>query len=500
MRAPSVEFVAVVLAASTGARLFPLTSGDHPKHLLPVGGIPLLARLLSVLHDAGFTHVVVGVASDDNATAEMLKGLRGVSQEGSTYLFLATLQITLSFLPVDCAGSAEALRIVSDLLPKESHILVLPGDFVVLETSCLIALVNAHRRGNTHTQQHIPTACTVLLVDTGEQDEHGVPIKEAAKAKKGGLARDEEDIEYIGLSVASILSPVSSSVSVSSPRLVWKQSKIDVEQDEEFTGNTPKLLLPKPRLRCGTVTTIRMDWSDVHAYIFSPWVRHLWTARSSLVSVQGDLVPLLVGRQWRGIRATFGTNATIANVEQLMEDSQLQSQSLSHLEGLDLTKEYAVRAHVLHGSKVMRASTIPSYLHAGREVIIQAVEQDLKQDQDQNQDQNPCVALPDGTSLNVKLFSAILKGAELGDKVQCKLSTIGHDVKISAKCRLNNVIVMDHVTVGENCVLQNSILGEGCIIGENCNLNDCQVPPGKVVPAGTKEKGESFMDVDDAYR
>ena len=335
----------------------------------------------------------------------------------------------------------------------------------------------------------------MLLADTGEQDEHGVPIKETAKAKKGGLARDEEDIEYIGLSVSSN-SKVSNFTSSSSPRLVWKQSKIDVEQDEEFTGNTPKLLLPKPRLRCGTVTTIRMDWSDVHAYVFSPWVRHLWTFRSSLVSVQGDLVPLLIGRQWQGIRATFGTEATAADVEQLMEDSMPESQS--ELEKLDLTKEYAVRAHVLHGSKVMRASTIPSYLHAGREVIIQAVEQDLKQDQDQSQ--NPCVALPDGTSLNVKLFSAILKGTELGDKVQCKLCTIGHDVKLSAKCRLNNVIVMDHVTVGENCVLQNSILGEGCIIGENCNLNDCQVPPGKIVPAGTKEKGESFMDVDDAYR
>jgi translation initiation factor eIF-2B subunit gamma len=54
------------------------------------------------------------------------------------------------------------------------------------------------------------------------------------------------------------------------------------------------------------------------------------------------------------------------------------------------------------------------------------------------------------------------------------------------------VVVMDHVSVGDNTILQNSILGTGCRVGENCNLNDCQVAPGRVVVAGTKEKGESF--------
>jgi translation initiation factor eIF-2B subunit gamma len=457
MHATSPEFVAVVLAASTGARLFPLTSREHPKHLLPVGGIPILARLLSVLHATGFTQLVICVTSDDSTTAGMLRGVHGVELEGSAYVFQSTLHVTC--VSNDSAGSAEALKAIGDALPPTSHVMVLPGDLVVLETSSLVALVDAHRQGNTFSEP--PSACTMLLLDVGEQDEHGVPLKESAKAKKGGLAREEEDIEYIGLAMTP----------KAPPRVVWKQSKIDVEQDEEFTGNAQKLVLPKPRLRGGT-TRIRMDWSDVHAYIFSPWVRHLWNVRPALVSVQGDLIPLLVGRQFQGIQPTFGSVAD--NDKGVLEP----------LEGMDLTKEYAVRACVLLGSRVMRASTIPSYLYACREVVAKAMEDET----------NPCVALPEGASLNSKFFSAILRDSEMGDKVQCKSCTIGRNVRLSAKCRLNNVVVHDNVTVGENCVLQNSILAEGCSIGENCNLNDCQVPPGKSVPAGTKEKGESFMD------
>ena len=35
---------AVILAASRGARLFPMTSSETPKHLLPIAGIPSILR------------------------------------------------------------------------------------------------------------------------------------------------------------------------------------------------------------------------------------------------------------------------------------------------------------------------------------------------------------------------------------------------------------------------------------------------------------------------
>jgi NDP-sugar pyrophosphorylase family protein len=292
--------------------------------------------------------------------------------------------------------------------------------------------------------------------------------------KKGGLARDEEDIEYIALSYDNNDENNSSSSSslLQSPRVIWKQSKIDVEQDEDLVGQTPKLVLPKSRLRGqrpSTKVVVATDWMDLHVYVLSPWIIDLLQARNkTTVSLQGDVVPLLVTRQYKGKKATFGSS-----LEAAAEDSLTSADD----------SEYAVRAHVLDGRKALRVATIPSYLYACREVVSRVVQGDAK------------VELPPNTTVNAKFQSILMEGATLGEKVTCKSSTVGRNAKVSSRCRLNNVIVMENVEIGENCVLQNSILGAGCVIGENCNLNDCQVAPGKQVPTGTKEKGESLIDV-----
>eukprot|EP00543_Licmophora_paradoxa_P003342 CAMPEP_0202445650 /NCGR_PEP_ID=MMETSP1360-20130828/4421_1 /ASSEMBLY_ACC=CAM_ASM_000848 /TAXON_ID=515479 /ORGANISM="Licmophora paradoxa, Strain CCMP2313" /LENGTH=344 /DNA_ID=CAMNT_0049061981 /DNA_START=270 /DNA_END=1301 /DNA_ORIENTATION=- len=344
-----------------------------------------------------------------------------------------------------------------------------------MESSVLKQLAHAHRQGNLicDNTDKPKTACTMILADVGEQDDSGVPLKESSKAKKGGLAREEEDIEYIALSISRKNPELSS-------RVVWKQSKIDVEEDEDMVGKAPQLVIPKPRLRCGEITRVRRDWSDVHIYVISPWVRALWKARPSLVSLQGDLIPLLVSRQFRGVKATFGRQEQAESVyaETFMEEKNDEETNSEEVD----SEEYAVRAEVLDGSKVLRASTVPAYLIACRDIVIKSVA-------DENRE-NPCLVVPPDTNINTKFNSFILKGAELGEKCQVKSSTVGRNAKLGTKARLNNTLLMDNVHVGDNTILQNSIIGEGCVIGENCNLNDCQVPNGKVIPPGTKEKGE----------
>ena len=261
---------------------------------------------------------------------------------------------------------------------------------------------------------------------------------------------------------------------------MWKQSKIDVEEDEGI-GQGPKLILPKARLRGGGCVKVTTDWTDVHVYVLAPWLRACLRERN-LMSLQGDGVPLWVSRQFRGVAETFGSQTDEGVIDQVLstfgQDNCAVSSNIS-------TAEYAVRVHVVNGWKALRAYSIPSYLYACREVVALAVA---------GNEANPCVSLPPNSTVNAKFNSVVLQDATLGEKVTCKASTIGRRSKLSAKCRLNNVVVMDDVTVRDNCILQNSILGAGCTIGENCNLNDCQVAPGKVVPAGTKEKGESLMD------
>ena len=135
------------------------------------------------------------------------------------------------------------------------------------------------------------------------------------------MSRDKEDIEYIALSFPQNRSSSSSSSSSwksnndrsnksSLPRIVLKKSKLYVEADEDMTSSTAKLVVPKSRLRGrdeGERLVIRTEWSDVHVYSLAPWVRQLIVARTkNLSSIQEELIPLLISRQYRGKRATFG--------------------------------------------------------------------------------------------------------------------------------------------------------------------------------------------------
>jgi NDP-sugar pyrophosphorylase family protein len=493
------EFVAVVLAGTVGARLFPMTSLQHPKHMMPICGVPVVFRLLRCLEASGFSECVIAIAQDDDVTIPALKKEEAFRQVASTPNLVVesiSTKMKVSVLLLgECPGSVEVLRQVegAQVIPKSSNIVVFPGDLVVFEASAIQKLVDTHRRGPT-------TACTMLLADVAEEDEHGVPLKESAKQKKGGLAREEEDIDYIALSYTS----TDTSTPVSPPRVVWKQPKIDVEADEDMVGTTPKLVLPKPRLRHG-VTRVRTEWSDLHVYAFSPWVRRLILSRKNLLSIQGDLLPLLIARQFQGVVATFGSKAdkeilddvlrTDPSLGSLDRSEQMSYESpRSSLTGFpaaggdsgEQNPEFTILAHVQESA--LRASTIASYLYASKDVVTRAIHST-------NPSEDPCLFLPKETSLEAKFHSIVLPENDVGDKkLTFKSSCVGRRCKLGDKCRLNNVVIMDDVTVGDNAILQNTIIGAGCKIGDNCNLNDCQVSPGKMIPNGTKAKSESFLD------
>lgn len=285
-----------------------------------------------------------------------------------------------------------------------------------------------------------------------------------SKAKKNGYKREDEEIEYIAL---------ATSQDPSFSRVVWKESKIDIEEDEDMVGTSPKFVIPKMRLRKGQVVRVRRDWNDLHVYVLSSWVRKLWNVRPSLTSIQGDLLPLLIHRQFHGVKAAFGSSEEAVNAFQ---------ESLSS----NLDTEYGVSALVVQPSRCMRANNVSTYMVACRAMVAATVESQEKGDGK--------VLIPPGSQINSKFNSMLLKDVELGEKVQVKATTVGAGCKLSSKCRLNNSIVMEGASIGDNTIIQNSVVGAGSFVGENCNLNECQVPPGKIIPAGTKEKGETFSD------
>jgi NDP-sugar pyrophosphorylase family protein len=203
------EYVAVVLASSPGSRLFPVTSSELPKHMMPMAGIPVISRLLTAVAASGFQESVVLLSHEDQVTIPHLKKelvLEG-DDSGSKkkgYKISSTkpnlvleslagdekglMKITILTLDADCQGSIDALRQVEDaaVVPASSNMVVIPGDLVVFDASAFSDLCNTHRKGyqgvsNGAKSIKITTACTVLLVDVGEQDEHGLPLKESAK-------------------------------------------------------------------------------------------------------------------------------------------------------------------------------------------------------------------------------------------------------------------------------------------------------------------------------
>ncbi|KAL3770363.1 hypothetical protein ACHAWU_003583 [Discostella pseudostelligera] len=498
-------------------------------------------------------------------------------------------------------------------IPRTSNAVIIPGDLIMesdllshadstTTTSSmsgsfdgkdvLSLLIQAHRRWNAGGPHNNSTAsaCTMLLTDVGAEDKEGIPLKESSKAKMGLISRGEEDMEYIGLTseVAPSLSHSLASVSFSkisttsaspSRRIVLKRSKLDVEEDEG-TGSTPKLTIPKRQLHSSgggerrqsgrkngsalsqisgglalssTATmdhsptlSIRTDLLDVHLYVISNWVFELIHARPAMQSFQGEVLPLLISRQFRGVEAAFGPTAwkSESNRERLRKVlKELDGVSeeggggdvchkISYLLGMyasgkmsgglgrfipndddDMKLDdnnnmdpttpntdvagpsfptskhpFVVSAQVLSreaSSLTLRACTLPWLLYGCSEITSRTLKLD------------PAVSadfVPGGTRLSTKFNTILMPGCTMGEKVQTKACMIGKNVVLGDRAKLNNVVVMDGATIGPNTVLQQSVVGVNANIGGNCNLKDCQVGPGAVVPSGTKttEKGEAF--------
>ena len=172
---------ALVLAGTKGSRLFPMTSSDTPKHLLPVAGIPCILWLLESL--SSFAQIVVAISAEDSQTLPLVQQIATLrekepeeDQSGTWTLEMnnKTQTITIIKLGEECFGPVDALRQVEEtkVIHESTRVVVFPGDLVVLQKELdLDALLRPSP----------DSACTTLLVDVGESDEHGVPLKESAK-------------------------------------------------------------------------------------------------------------------------------------------------------------------------------------------------------------------------------------------------------------------------------------------------------------------------------
>ena len=64
---------ALILAAGLGTRLRPWTL-SHPKALVPVGGVPMLERVILHLREEGFDNIIVNVHHFGDQIIDFLSG------------------------------------------------------------------------------------------------------------------------------------------------------------------------------------------------------------------------------------------------------------------------------------------------------------------------------------------------------------------------------------------------------------------------------------------
>jgi len=106
---------AAVLAAGRGERLWPLAE-KNPKHLLPIGGEPLLQRTVKALVQAGITDIVIVVQFEAEKIKSFFKDGRQLGCEIS-YVKQKML-----------GGTAEAVKTAESELRGEDRFLLVYGD------------------------------------------------------------------------------------------------------------------------------------------------------------------------------------------------------------------------------------------------------------------------------------------------------------------------------------------------------------------------------------
>ncbi|GJP39664.1 hypothetical protein CLOM_g24012 [Closterium sp. NIES-68] len=133
----SRTFQAVLLIPADDNQLYPLTSDELPRVLLPVGGRPLLSYNLELLESCNVQSVLLVIVGADSAAASRVSGW--VAQ--NFHERLPGLEIAVVS---EAVGSADALRSIFHRIADVHDLLVLFAD--VLSDVPLGSVAAAHRR------------------------------------------------------------------------------------------------------------------------------------------------------------------------------------------------------------------------------------------------------------------------------------------------------------------------------------------------------------------
>ncbi len=435
------EFTAVLLAASEGDNLYPLTE-ELPPAFLTVANRPLISYQIEMLENAGGFYDAIVVAHE----RYMPRLVKYIADEykGSLKLHAFTVD--------DTADSADALRQLKPRLTT-NDVVVIAGD-----TICDVPF---QQLADLHRLQ--TSAVTVLFKERA-------PRAPTDKKK----ARDLDGADFVGLDRKGT-------------RLIYLESAADC--DDDVLTVSESMLRSYPHLR------IHSDLADAHVYIFARWTLDVLEIKPHFGSLKFELLPYLVRKQ-------FLSQANLPSVPPPPHAIAAVAPLPHHPAGAVAAASPAappsagfrcccyVVAH--DAGYCVRANTLAAYMHANLDVARCGATHFEKAPA-------PDEAAEAATAREVnpvgRSFSAdCARGADIsvGARSSVKKSCVGDKCRIGAGSRLTNCVLMEGVVVGDKVTMSNCIVCARAEICDGASLKDTQVGVGVVVEAGSTIKGESL--------
>jgi len=163
---------AVILAAGLGTRLSPLTD-NKPKHMLPVGGEPLIVHLLRTVEKCGLVDVTLVLNKKDKVTERFIEDNKRLN---------LNIKYTVQNKP---EGTASALKAAEKFIDEE--FLLLYGDLLLTENAVKTVINEFYKRCEA-VLAVVPVSDVRRYGSVKVKDDKLISIVEKPPSRVGGLA------------------------------------------------------------------------------------------------------------------------------------------------------------------------------------------------------------------------------------------------------------------------------------------------------------------------
>ncbi|KAL7749212.1 Translation initiation factor eIF-2B subunit gamma [Sorochytrium milnesiophthora] len=464
------EFQAVVLAGY-GNQLYPLTEKENvPKALLPVADKPMISHVLAWLESAGIQNVIV-------------LGQKGAQDELNTY-FSRVYEGRRPEVVCheDGLENAEALRRLRD---KIKH------DFLVIACDSITTLP-AHHMLDLFRIQSPNVAAAALFYDRSMECCAAVPTSESAtEITAYGKYPHYDDI------TATTSATVGSDDNGSSTQplqLLYTTDESDLSSGE--------LSLRMSMLRKFPAVNVSTALHDAHLYVFRRWVIDLIAAKSDIMNIRNDLLPLLLKCQYApklpqcqpvleamaGVHhKTMKPSLSASSGSEMVPTpmpSPLGSQFSLYQPLVANESPMRVVLHIARTGVAIRANNVAAYSEISR-YLARSAEQRIAASAELH------------ARSQVGPDSMVGEGSRVGERTSVKKSVIGAHVTVGKNVRITNSVLMDHIVIGDEIKLDGVVVCNGATIHDKSQLKDCIVGGGFTIERETTAKGEKFMHARD---